>query len=229
MAVSLPQHTANEGFFEQGTATDNLSSPSQLSLDQLSDQLLVEKFVAGENKAFDALVNRYKQKIYGYIYYQINQKTSDAEDLTQDVFLALYRQAENFKGESKFSTFLYAVAHNIVLNYYRTNKRRYADKTDSISELDNEEQNNAAMVQALIAPDCPADETINDNLQCKLSQAVTQLNSEERQLLLLTDKEGFTYEQISHILAIKVGTVRSRLNTARNRLLGLLKVNDHEM
>jgi len=224
MTVSLSQHSANEGLFEQGSSTTD-SSPIQLSNEQLEDTVLIEKFACGDQSAFNVLVNRYKQKIYGYIYYQINQKATDAEDLTQDVFVALYRQAANFKGESKFSTFLYAVAHNIVLNYYRTNKRRHADQTDSFSDLDDENEYNSTISQALVAPDCPADETINDNLQQKVTLAVNQLSTEERQLILLTDREGFSYEQISNILAIKVGTVRSRLNTARNRLLGLLKVN----
>jgi RNA polymerase sigma-70 factor (ECF subfamily) len=80
-----------------------------------------------------------------------------------------------------------------------------------------------------VSPDCPIKETIDSNLQQKVSIAVSKLKSEERQLLLLTDREGFSYEQISHILSIKTGTVRSRLNTARARLLGLLKVNEDEM
>ena len=72
--------------------------------------------------------------------------------------------------------------------------------------------------------ECPATDAINETLQQKVTHAVNQLNCDERQLILLTDREGFSYEQISHILSIKVGTVRSRLNTARSHLLGLLKV-----
>ena len=224
MPATLTSNTANDGLFPKEPDLRATHSTAQVS-----DDALVAKFVAGDRLAFTHLVNRYKQKIHTYIYFQINQKTADAEDLTQEVFLALYRQAGNFKGESKFSTFLYAVAHNIVLNYFRTNRRRYTDKTDSISQLDEPDTHNTIISQALIDNNCPAELTITQNLQHKIAAAISKLSSDERQLLLLTDREGFSYEQISQILSIKTGTVRSRLNTARTRLLGLIKVKDHEM
>lgn len=224
MPATLIQNTTNDGLC--------LKEPdlrATHSTAQTSDDALVASFVAGDKLAFTHLVNRYKQKIHTYIYFQINQKASDAEDLTQEVFLALYRQAANFKGESKFSTFLYAVAHNIVLNYFRTNRRRYTEQTESISQLDEPNTHNTAISQALVDNDCPAERTITQNLQRKITAAINKLSTDDRQLLLLTDREGFSYEQISQILSIKTGTVRSRLNTARTRLLGLIKVKDHEM
>lgn len=224
MPATLTHKTTNDGLSSK--EPDLTATPSTT---QISDDALVAKFVAGDKLAFTRLVNRYKQKIHTYIYFQINQKASDAEDLTQEVFLALYRQAANFKGEAKFSTFLYAIAHNIVLNYFRTNRRRYADQTDSISQMDEPETRNPAISRALVDNDCPAEQTITQNLQQKIASAINKLSTDDRQLLLLTDREGFSYEQISQILSIKTGTVRSRLNTARTRLLGLIKVNDHEM
>ena len=224
MPATLTKHNVNDGLLPKEPdlkANDGAA--------QISDDALVAKFIAGDKLAFTHLVNRYKQKIHTYIYFQINKKNSDAEDLTQEVFLALYRQAGNFKGESKFSTFLYAVAHNIVLNYFRTNKRRHADQTDSISQLDEPMAHNPIIDQALVDHHCPQEQTITQNLQQRITTAIGKLSADERQLLLLTDREGFSYEQISQILAIKTGTVRSRLNTARTKLLGLIKVKDHEM
>ena len=81
----------------------------------------------------------------------------------------------------------------------------------------------------LVSSDCPAATTIDNNLKQKVSGAITQLNTDERQLLLLTDREGFSYEQIGNILSIKTGTVRSRLNKARQKLMQFLKVNGNEL
>jgi RNA polymerase sigma-70 factor (ECF subfamily) len=80
-----------------------------------------------------------------------------------------------------------------------------------------------------VAPDCPVTSAIDNDLQQKVSSAMTKLSTDERQLLLLTDREGFSYEQVSNILSIKTGTVRFRLNKARQRLLQFLKVNDNDM
>lgn len=195
----------------------------------LSDNELVARFVNGEQRAFDEIVARYKDRIHSFIYFQINHKQADAEDLTQDVFLEFYRQAANYRGESKFSTYLFSVSRNIVLNYFRSHRRRHSDKTDSISQSDSEESGNYALNDELMADDCPVNTVINDDLQEKVGDAINQLNTDERQLLLLTDREGFSYEQVSNILAIKTGTVRSRLNKARQRLMQFLKVNDNEM
>ena len=224
MPAILTKHSVNDGLFSK---EPELKATQPTTQD--TDNALVARFVSGDKLAFTHLVNRYKQKIYSYIYFQINQKASDAEDLTQEVFLALYRQAGNFKGESKFSTFLYAVAHNIVLNYFRSNKRRRTEQTDSISHMDEQQHYDSAITCALTDDNCPSQQAIDDNLKHKLTHAVNQLNTDDRQLLLLTDREGFSYEQISQILSIKTGTVRSRLNAARTRLLGLLKVKDHEL
>ena len=194
----------------------------------LTDNELVARFVNGDSRAFDEIVARYKDRIHSFIYFQIKQKQADAEDLTQDVFLEFYKQAANYRGESKFSTYLFSVSRNIVLNYFRAHRRRYSDKTDSISQQDFDDQSNRVFDE-LVAPDCPVTAAIDDDLQQKVSGAMTKLNTDERQLLLLTDREGFSYEQVSNILSIKTGTVRSRLNKARQRLLQFLKVNDNAM
>ncbi len=191
--------------------------------DDAIDKQLLERFVQGDRAAFNQLVTRHKERIYSFIYFQIGQKQADAEDLTQDVFIELYKQAENYRGESKFTTYLFAISRNLMLNYFRSHKRRFSDQTDSISQEQLEPGNAQQLSKQLVSDECPLEQTINDNMQKKVASAIDQLKPEERQLLLLTDREGFSYEQIGQILSIKVGTVRSRLNAARNRLLDFLK------
>lgn len=200
-------------------------TPRNLTAEDELDNQLVAQFAAGDRAAFDKIVGRYKERIYSFIYFQINQKQADAEDLTQDVFLEFYRQADNYRGESKFSTYLFAISRNIVLNYFRSHRRRHTDQTDSISQESFDEDAAPNISKQLVADDCPEQQMIDDNMQKKVESAIEQLKPDERQLLLLTDREGFSYEQIGQILSIKVGTVRSRLNAARNRLIDFLKVN----
>jgi RNA polymerase sigma-70 factor (ECF subfamily) len=225
MEISMKQTLGSDSFFSQAGRVPAVVAANE----PLSDNKLIEQFVRGERHAFDEIVKRYKERIYSFIYFQINQKQADAEDLTQDVFLELYKQAAKYRQEAKFSTFLFSVSRNIVLNYFRANRRRYSDKTDSISQVDFDDQSPNSFANELVSPDCPATTVIDDNLQQKVSSAIGKLNQDERQLLLLTDKEGFSYEQIGNILSIKTGTVRSRLNKARQRLLQFLKVNDNEL
>lgn len=198
------------------------------SKDQSEDEIdngLVARFAAGDQKAYEQLVARYKERIYTFIYFQINQKQADAEDLTQDVFIEFYKQGSNYRGESKFSTYLFAISRNIVLNYFRSQRRRYSDQTDSISQQDPDSDAKQSINKELVADDCPVEQVISENMQQKVDSAIEKLKPEERQLLMLTDREGFSYEQVGNILSIKVGTVRSRLNSARNRLIEFLKVN----
>ena len=96
-----------------------------------TDEELINQFkLEGNRLAFELLVKRYKTRLYQFIYYQIQQNASDAEDLTQDVFIELFNKPNNFRGEAKFSTFLYSVARNIVLNYFRSNKRKFKHTTE---------------------------------------------------------------------------------------------------
>jgi RNA polymerase sigma-70 factor (ECF subfamily) len=237
MEISMKQIAGSVGFFgtvkplvAQRAANEVLTPKAVEPANENDvDNELVAQFVAGDQAAFNSIVCRHKTRIYNFIYFQINQKQADAEDLTQDVFLELYRQADNYRQEAKFSTYLFSVSRNIVLNYFRSNRRRHSDKMDSICQMDCDESTANYFANELVSPDCPATAVIDNDLTQKVSTAITQLNSDERQLLLLTDREGFSYEQIGNILAIKTGTVRSRLNKARQRLMQFIKVNDNEM
>lgn len=189
--------------------TDVPSSILNLS-SALDDEELLLRFIQGDKKSFDIIVSRFKKSIYHYIYFQINQNASDAEDILQEVFIELYNKASNFRGEAKLSTYLYGIARNLVLNYFRNNRRHFSNNIVQISE-------------DIIDEHCPYQDLSNAKWEKQLTHALGQLNVEERQILYLCDKEDFSYHQISEILHIKIGTVRSRINSARTRLLNKLK------
>lgn len=196
---------------------------------EASDIDLVNSFIKGSNTAFEELVKRYKTKIFGFIYVQIHQRAQDAEDLTQDVFVQLYQKATTYRQESAFSSFLYAIARNIVLNYFRQNTRRVKlycvdalskDEEDTFGNFESKTKNANASPEDLL--------TINQKYDLTIV-ALNALSNEERQLLVLHDRENFSYEQISSILNINIGTVRSRLHNSRKKLLAIINEGKHEM
>jgi len=181
-----------------------------------SDEELMQQFINGSRIAYELIVQRYKNRMFKFIYFQIKQHTEDAEDLCQEVFYQLYKNSLNFRSESKFSTYLYSIAKNIVLNYYRTNSRR-----DIKYDLQKNED--------IIDVDCLHKRVNNENNQHQFTIALNNLSFDERQIIFLCDKEGFSYSQISQILNINIGTVRSRLNSARNKMINYLREYHYEV
>lgn len=194
----------------------------------LPDEELLELFNRGAGWAFEELVKRYKSKIFGFVYMQVQQQAQDAEDLTQEVFVQLYQKASSFKGESQFSSYLFGIAKNLVYNYFRTKSRR---PQVSDAQLDNSEMKMAssfdhidkAITSQQVENSTPEDIAQNQYNQEIVNHAISLLSNEERQLLYLHDKENFTYDQISEILRLKVGTIRSRLHNTRKKLMVILK------
>ena len=185
-------------------------------LDELSDETLIRQFSNGSRISYELLVTRYKKRIFEFIYFQIKQHKHDAEDLTQDVFIELYKKAENFRHESKFSTYIFSVAKNIVLNYFRAKYRFF-----SLSTLFNKSEK--------VEVSNMQEQLIYEADKQQIVRALNILNADERQIIYLCDKEDFSYLQISDILNIKVGTVRSRLNTARKKVIKISRENADEL
>lgn len=183
---------------------------------EFSDEVLITRFLNGSRVSYELIVQRYKKRIFEFIYFQIKQNNHDAEDLTQEVFIELYKKAGNFRKESKFSTYLFSIAKNIVFNHFRATSRRF-----SISQIFNREKEpEVADLQ---------EQLIDEVNQQQVILAINCLSADERQIIYLCDKEDFSYTQISDILNIKIGTVRSRLSTARNKVIKKLRENNHEM
>jgi RNA polymerase sigma-70 factor (ECF subfamily) len=204
----------------------------QLLTSPLTDEELLELFNQGLDCAFDELIKRYKSKIFGFIYLQIQQQAQDAEDLTQDTFVQLYQTAPKFKGESRFSSYLFGIAKNLVLNYFRTKSRlpNIVDtqpfNTDTAESGLHERSGHLSTricTKVQIDENGPEAVSGNHHNQEILRHAIAKLTNEERQLLFLHDRESFTYEQISEILDLKIGTVRSRLHNTRKKLMIILK------
>lgn len=197
------------------------SSPSAVKMLSLSgarimdrDQDLVERCRANDRVAFDELVERHKNRIYGFIVRMVND-TYEAEDLTQEVFLRAYKCVRGFRGEANFQTWLYRIASNLCVDWSRKRKRR-VDVAFSLNQAQEEEADGTKEI-----PDHGANPEVaaqRAELQASVREVLAQLSDKLRAVIVLYDLEGLTYEEIARSLGCPIGTVKSRLFNARAEL-----------
>ncbi|MBF7074853.1 RNA polymerase sigma factor [Glaciecola sp. MH2013] len=206
---------------------EELHKPSILTF---SDEQLLSQFLSGNHNSYNQLVERYKHKIFEFVYFQVKQR-QDAEDLTQETFIQLFRKADLFRGDSKFSTFLYSIAKNLVFNFFRTKNRRIRLLGIFKKDADDEPAHSTLLIEHSDIDASPSLElVVTKKLTTEmLSKAISALSVDDRQLIFLADRENFSYQQISHILNIKIGTIRSRLHAIRKKLSHELRDPDDDM
>jgi RNA polymerase sigma-70 factor (ECF subfamily) len=173
------------------------------------DAALVARAQGGDTGAFDALVERYADKVHR-LTYKVLRHEEDAEDALQDAFLSAYRNLPRFKGESTFSTWLYRVAMNAAL--MRLRKRR--EGMVSIEQPSDREDSRVTLQLADWAK-TPPDSVVNDELRQALERAVDLLPEELSKVFLLREVEGLSNGEVADILELSVPAVKSRLHRAR--------------
>jgi len=187
------------------------------SLDQ--DSTLVERCLSGDDAAWEELVRLHTRRIYG-LCYRFTGKDFDAQDLTQEVFLRVYRTLRSFRSaEGSFTTWLARLARNLLIDHYR--RTRNERITDSIEEqLPGAEGRTEERFRSTSRPDSAvAGREAGELLQA----ALTRLSPELRETIVLRDLQEMEYREIAEVLAIPEGTVKSRLNRGRAELARLLK------
>ena len=194
-----------------------MSSESANESSADADRVLVARAQKGETAAFDQLVVKYSPRHYGMIYHMTSNK-EDANDLMQDVFAKAYRSLNRFRGKSAFYTWIYAIGTNMTLNFLKKRKRRAAL---SLDDLDSGIQNDDAMVDIAHTANPRHQSDVNE-LQKKLNEAMQSLSNDHRAVVTMFDIQGIPHAEISKILKVSEGTVRSRLFYAHQQLQGHL-------
>ncbi|MDG1150805.1 MAG: sigma-70 family RNA polymerase sigma factor [Akkermansiaceae bacterium] len=195
-----------------------MSSESENESPTDADEVLVSRAQSGDTLAFDQLVVRYSPRLYGMIYHMTSNK-EDTNDLTQDVFAKAYRSLNRFRGRSSFYTWIYAIGTNMTLNFLKKRNRRAAWSLDN---LDSGIQNDEAMVDLAHAAN-PRHQSDLNELQKKLNEAMQSLSNAHRAVVTMFDIQGIPHAEISKILKVSEGTVRSRLFYAHRQLQGHLE------
>ena len=181
------------------------------------DRLLVDRFKSGDEAAFNEMVSRYWDRIYGMVH-QLLRNQQDAEEVTQDAFIRAHRALANFRGESAFSTWLYQIATNLARNRYWYWWRRKRDKTVSFDQPVSDD--NATPLSEVFSTemDTPGDITVTQELVDHIAVGMEKISAKHREILILRNVKNMAYEDIAEVLNISVGTVKSRIARARESL-----------
>ncbi|MEA3402610.1 MAG: sigma-70 family RNA polymerase sigma factor [Armatimonadota bacterium] len=183
-------------------------------LTQEAVEQLVERAKTGDRRAFGRLVDEYKDKIYNYVARMLNDPY-EAEDVTQEAFLRAFRSLPRFRGASSFHTWLYRIASNLAIDVVRRRKRQ--EPTFSLDEpLEGEDGEYDREI-----PDetgGPEEASTTRETRVAVRRAIMDLPEKLRDVMILYELQGETYEDIAEILDVPLGTVKSRLFNARNRL-----------
>lgn len=183
-----------------------------------TDQVLVERVQSGDVAAFDVLVRKYRERLYGIIY-NLTSNREDAADLTQDAFIKAFSSINRFRGNSAFFTWLYRIGVNTALSHLKRNRFRRFFSLEHIQE----EGSNAQVLETLAAKHKSEKGALLSELQEKLNEAMQKLSSKHRTVVVLFEIEGLSHQEIADIVGCSVGTVRSRLHYAKQQLQADLK------
>ncbi len=181
----------------------------------VTDEQLIARFQQGDVQAFDTLVRRYKDQLLNFVYRFVGNR-SDAEDIVQETFLRVYKNKHYYKEIAKFSTWVYTIAGNLAKTELRRRKRH---KIFSVSNFVNEERD-YDIPDKEHSPERQVDGTIKEDI---IQKAIEKLPPKFKEVIILRDVQGFAYEEISQILNIPLGTVKSRVNRGRLKLQDDLK------
>lgn len=166
---------------------------------------LIEEALADNEHACQKILNLYKGRIFSYVYRMV-RNFHDAEDITFDAFIKCFKSLGSFDRSKKFSTWLFTIAHNVTIDFFRKNKQEYEYFDDRHSVKDD-------FVQ----------QYEKKKKMEKIEKAVAKLPPIDRELVILFHKEEHSYQEISDILEMPLTTIKTRLHRARKKLRNLVQ------
>jgi len=190
---------------------DSVQSPTT------ADSLLVARLRANEDAAYDELVRSQHASIYNAAYRMLRDP-GEAADVTQDVFLKVFRNINGFRGESSLRTWIFRIAFSEILNRVRWSRRRYLHRTISIEDQSQNPPEGHPPLQLADEGVTPEEALERKEQEQAFERALWKLSDEHRSVAVLRDVQGFSYVEIAEILGISMGTVKSRLARARAEL-----------
>ncbi len=213
--MTMTSETLNFPVFhsEQGVDTDVVrftDDTKALDLTKAKDFELTQAAGRGDMAAFEEMYNRHHRRVYS-ICLRMLQSPTEAEDLTQDVFIQLYRKIGSFRGDSAFTTWLHRMTVNQVLMHFRKRTVKFEKTTEEGETPD----------QVVPGSGNPFKMQVVEKLA--LDHAIEQLPDGYKNVFVLHDVEGYEHEEVARILGCSVGTSKSQLHKARLKLQKLLK------
>jgi RNA polymerase sigma-70 factor, ECF subfamily len=180
----------------------------------LRERMLIRRLQQRDERAFEEMVRLYQHKVYNLVYRMIGSQ-EEAEDVAQEVFVTVFKAIDTFRGEAKFSTWLYRIAANHCKNRIKYLGRRHQKATGELDEAAERELQDAQ--PSAMRPHVDGPDAVLEGLQLEraVQEGIAALDEEHRVLIVLRDVEDMSYDEIASITGLAEGTVKSRLHRAR--------------
>ena len=187
-----------------------VASPER-RLEADADLEIVRRVQAGDVAAFDRIVEKYRERVFGVLY-NMTSNREDAADLTQDAFIKAFQSIHRFGGQASFFTWLYRIAVNSTLSHLRKARLR---SFFSLEQIDADAPVSREIIAALTDTTGGERDTYVRELQEKLNDAMQKLSIKHRTVVTLFEIDGLSHQEIADVMSCSVGTVRSRLHYAK--------------
>ncbi|MGB3975639.1 MAG: sigma-70 family RNA polymerase sigma factor [bacterium] len=181
---------------------------SKMFLD-ISDEALMLRVKDGDHDAFGELLRRYERQLAAF-FYRLLRDEEGARDLVMDTFLRVYKAAHRYEPRAKFSTYVYQIARNLFIN---ESQKRDFRKTDSLDEIN--ESSSLQLVDQELDPEQELSRREQSDL---VSRALSELPEDQRTILILVEYQELSYERVAQIMDCSIGTVKSRMHRARQKV-----------
>lgn len=179
----------------------------------MTDNEIIELCRKGDRDAFNLLMQKHQDRVFGMAYSLLSDY-EDAKDASQEVFIKVYKSISSFKGQSAFTTWLYVICRNVCNDILRKRQKN----GNIVLSLDDDESDNNPVKEIKSDAPSPEEQAELSETQRAVWDAINSLKLEHREILIYSDMQQLSYEEVAHILKCPVGTVKSRLNRARNAL-----------
>jgi RNA polymerase sigma-70 factor, ECF subfamily len=191
---------------------------SLVELKKLDDGALVSAYLQGQTRAFDVLVDRYQNRLLNFIYRTVGDRER-SEDLVQEAFIRVHRHMARFDGAKKFSTWIYTIASNLAKNELRNRSRNPLVLFQTMTQGWDDEERPLEFEDTSMQPD---ELFKKRHVQELVEATVAKLPEHHREVFVLRELEGRSYEEIAEITHCNLGTVKSRLNRERARFAEMI-------
>lgn len=182
---------------------------------EFNERDMIERASRGDAAAFNRLMEQHERRMYAVALRMCGNR-EDAQDCLQEAMLRVYRAIGGFKGQSSFSTWVYRITMNTCLDELRRKKNRQSTSLDSLLDMGWSPSDDT---------NAPEKQAMRSELRRNLNRAIQELPEEMRSAVVLRDIQGFSYEEIAHMLEINVGTIKSRISRGREKLREKMREN----
>lgn len=211
----MPKQSTHVGGFRTCRVINGKSMHCEVRNLNYPEKELVIRSRNGDIEAFEKLIQSYEKRIFN-IAYRMTGDREDAYDIAQEVCIKIFKSIDKFRGDSSFSTWVYRITSNVCIDEMRKRKANVIPLTVSVSDGEYE-------IPVVDRDKLPDEAYESRELSEAIRLCILQLEPEYRIMIVLRDIHGYTYEEISKMLNINMGTVKSRLNRARNLLKDKLR------